>query len=264
MRYAALAAAAGLVIAADAFVLIGVTRNRSAVVDQIELTERELQLRLGGDENSGVSVRIGFMDLGNDDPLSFTGVSNAQEAGWFNAAKLADVGFDVRAPLTDPSAEIKYRRTLPRDAFVVLEYGGAAWEAWITRREAEIAKLSTEAKLPHPYDPRLSTRLFSIDAGGDPVTLRRRYPDQAKYLIVKAVVRLVHQRRWDPKTSREIKPGYLRGYIQEIIPSEIHVPAPDAAGLKSLKPRAVGAPRYTVTLRYGSRYEPWVSAMRPM
>jgi len=41
----------------------------------------------------------------------------------------------------------------------------------------------------------------------------------------------------------------------------IHVPLPYSRLISSLKPRTEGEPRYTVTLKYGTSLEPWVSAI---
>ena len=186
----------------------------------------------------------------------------ALQAPWFNQAKLADVGFDVRTPPDDPAAKNKYRNVLPREAFVVLEYGGQAWEAWIKKQEEALARRNPDFR--KSYDPRASaTSLTVIDVGRDAETLRRKYPDQARYFVVRGVVRMVHEHRWDPNTRRATQPGFLRGYVREITPDQIHISLPETSIFSRLR-TAGGAPRYSVTMRYGRRDEPWVSAIRPM
>lgn len=245
MKLLSLLSAAALVLLTDAFVLIGVSRNRSATTEEIELTERELPLQAPGEDNTGVSLRlthIGAIGLGWQ--------PSAEKAGWFDQAKLAEIGFDVRVPLTDPAAEIRYRDVLPRDAFVVLEYGGPAWEEWV-QQQAEVPT----------WNPRNQTHLIAIDAGRDPIALRRKYPDPAKYLVVRTVVSLVYQTTWDANKHQRIPPKFLHGEIQTIAPNEIHVPLPEAGALSGL-PVDRRTPRYAVTLRYGTHYEPWVVKIR--
>lgn len=180
--------------------------------------------------------------------------------GWFDRAKLAEIGFDVRVPLTDPAAEIHYRGVLPRDAFAVLECGGPAWEEWIQHAEDSARRVSPTVPV---WDPRAQTHLLPVDAGRDPGALRRKYPDPARHLIVRAVVRLSYQRTWDPNTRQMVSPKFLRGEIQTVLPDEIHVPLPQAVALPG-QPADRNTARYAVTLRYGARYEPWVVAIRRM
>jgi hypothetical protein len=243
MKHASLLAAAAVVIATNAIVLVGIARNRSTVTEEIELTQRELTVRRSGEDNSGVSLWLTWID-----PAVY-----GEGPYWFGQAKLAEVGFDVRTPVTDPGAEIKYRDVLTRDAFVVFENGGAAWDAWRKAEEERQARYSSN--LPGRAQPYTGTRLTAVDAGRDPAALRRRYPDQSKFLIVRAVVHLYYQKRWDRATAREMPPAFLRGSIQAVEPNEIHVPLAHAFSLS-------GATSYSVTLRYGSRYEPWITSIQ--
>src|SRR5579864_375075 len=253
MKLLSLICAGALVIVTDAFVLVGVSGNRSAAIEDIELTERELQLEQAGEDNTGVSLR-----LDHSGRTYFGRVQMEEKPDWFDQAKLAEVGFDVRVPPADPAAEIHYRDVLPRDAFVVLEYGGPAWEAWVKQAEESAQRTSPG---PLRWDPRDRTHLVAVDAGRDPAALRRKYPDPAKHLIVRAVVRLGFQKTWDPATQQMISPKFLRGEVQTITPNEIHVPMPMATTLAGL-PTDRHQPRYAVTLRYGTRYEPWVVKIR--
>jgi len=244
MKHATLWAAAAVVIASNAVALIGVARNRSAVTQQIDLTERELTVDKPSDDNSGVSLHLRWVNSVPDDG-----------PGWFGADKLAELGFDVRTPVTDPSAEVRYRNVLPRDAFVVLELGGAAWEAWVSKQEERAQHVNFASRESWA---RTGTRLIAIDAGRDPAALRRRYPDQARYLIVQAIIRLSPHWKWNPQTKRQTLDS-LSGYIQQVTPDEIHLPLPYAAAISGAKSN-----KYVVTLRYGSRYEPWIAMFRAM
>ena len=196
MKHATLWAAAAVVIASNAAALIGVALNRSAVNQQIDLTERELTVDKPSDDNSGVSLHLRWVNSVPDDG-----------PGWFGADKLAELGFDVRTPVTDPAAEVRYRDVLPRDAFVVLELGGATWEAWVKKQEdREQQRVYNDSR--GPSWARSGTRLIAVDAGRDPAALRHRYPDQARYLIAQTTIRLARQSRWDPQTKRRHSPRF--------------------------------------------------------
>lgn len=255
MKFLSLVCAGALVLLTDAFVLVGVSVNRSETAEEIELTERELRLQVAGEDNTGVSLRLNHLG-----PANWGWFQPAEAPGWFDRAKLAEIGFDVRVPLTDSAAEIHYRDVLPRDAFVVLEYAGPAWEEWVKHAEDSARRVSPTVPA---WDPRAQTHLLAVDAGRDPAALRRKYPDPARHLIVRAVVRLSYQKTWDQNTRQMVPPKFLRGYIQIVVPDEIHVPLPQAAALPGA-PADRNAARYGVTLRYGTRYEPWVVAIRRM
>jgi hypothetical protein len=261
MKLLSLISAGALVLIADAFVLVGVSINRSGTTEEIELTERELSLQVAGEDNTGVSLRLNQIGVSH-----YLWLQLPDKPDWFDQAKLAEIGFDVRLPLTDPAAEIRYRDVLPRDAFAVLEYGGPRWEEWVKQAEESSRRIAGPAG-PSParpaWDPRNQTHLVAVDAGREPAALRHKYPDPAKHLIVRAVVRLFYQKTWDPATHQLVPPKLLRGEIQAITPDEIHVPLPQAAALSGLRSDRRTA-RYAVTLRYGTRYEPWVVKIRRM
>ena len=240
MRRPALWLAILLVLATDAIVLLGVCRNRSGTPSSvIELTERELPLNSPGEENTGVSLRLNWIGQwyfgpgGND---------------WFDRAKLAEVGFDTSVPPSNAAAEFHYRRVLPRDAFVALEYHGEAWQSWFDRQR--------EIRNGNDSDQQASSRLVAVDVAADAARLRERHPDRKKYLIVRGVVRLQRTQKWDRQARKFTGPFDLQGSITEILPSDIHVPLPFAQVLAK-RPK-----RYIVELAYGNHFEPWISSVR--
>src|SRR5216683_3115227 len=81
MKHVALLAAGAVVIASNAVALIGVALNRSGVTQEIDLTERELTIDKLGEDNSGVSLHLRFVNsVPSDGP------------GWLGADKLAELG----------------------------------------------------------------------------------------------------------------------------------------------------------------------------
>lgn len=202
-RLAGLGIAGLIVVAANVFVWAGVARNRSATVQRIELTERELTLERLGEENSGIDLRLSFI------------------AG--------PAGLNIQKQLGDSASH---------PVFVALEYAGPASE------RARKAYINANPEYWRRVEATES-RLVPVDAARDPETLRSRYGP--KYLIVRA-------RGWS------------------LVPATVHVPLPLARKLSALARQPTAAyfsqtpvdqlkPRYRVTVAFGTRYEPWVTAV---
>jgi hypothetical protein len=96
------------------------------------------------------------------------------------------------------------------------------------------------------------SRLVPIAVAADAAALAQRYPDPLTHLITAAVVRIV-------RFERAGGSPYLGGTLANINPRRIQVPAAHAAALpvRGLAERT-GESRYTVSLMYGRRWEPWV------
>jgi len=196
-----------LVLVADAWVLVGVARNRAGQPDStLELTERELRLVRLGEENSGVALDLEWEGPRRRPPDA--------PPGWFDETKLRELGFDP--------GQLS-RSSLPKDAFVVLEYAARSG-------------------------------LVAVDAGRDPAALRRRYPDRGRHIIMRAMVNL--SRSKDPRQVRGI-------ILQDAIPQiHVPLPLNRTlAGLSPAPPGPL-KPRYAVTLHFGRSHEPWVTGVR--
>ena len=225
MRKSGLLLGAALILVTNAFVLVGVARNRAGEpVETIQLTQRELPTGFRQKEDTGVSLRLswnrGFLDTGG--PV------------WLDRPKLESLGFDCAAALRDTK-----HIPLPRSAFIVFEYDGPAWEALRQR----------EQQLPFYKGTNFDgqSRLIPIDAAKTPDSLFQKYADRKKYLIVRGIVRAFVS-PVDPNITPIVY--HILGTVSEILPQEIHVP-PSLAN-------AFAATPYTVTLAYGHRFEPWV------
>ena len=239
--------AAALVLAADAFVLVKAAQNRSgSPTATIELTERELRLVQPQRESTALFLELAWEPARRDFKFE-------DGPGWFNQAKLEELGYDCRLPLSDPSAPEHYRLMPAREAFAVFEYG--------------------EAVPAEAGDSRVTlSRLVAVDAGRDPTLLRRRYPDARRVLIVPSLVRLFYQVKWDPNTRRYLPGAYLRGGVVQIQVNQISVPPSQRRVFETLghssydyfampEARARG-PRYSAVLYYGKNYEPWIASCR--
>jgi hypothetical protein len=267
-------AALALLILVNTLVLAGVAWNRSGQPEaSLSLTERELRLAYQGtdrDENSGIALAL---TLHND---SYT-------PAWLDEAKLRELGFRPdRVRLADGPADERYKQPLPRRAWLVLEFEGPAWHAALEERERDLGELPAkmeagtatleQIEIEARAVARMKTsgsRLVALDAGRDAAELRARYPDRAQYLIVSAEFRM--RVEWaaseqDPELDRV--QGTLRVPGRRIyVPLRFHAALLDALGddLEAEYSMDVDQPpHYSVTLRVGRRYEPWVAAVEEL
>jgi len=232
MRRNGLLFAAAVILIANAFVLVGVARNRSGHPQQtIQLTERELPMNYRGNEDTGISLRLQW------------GQRSFSRGGYplLDQAKLESLGFDCKAALRDTK-----RQPLDRPAFLVLELNGSTWQSWL--------KSAEETKTVPDSVKMAQSKIFVVDAAKTPEPLLAKYTDRKMYLVTRGVVRLFVN-TWDAKVQNP----RLESSISELLPGTIHVPLPLSNMLAN---RSANTPaldfHYTVTLAYGSRFEPWV------
>jgi len=264
--------ALALVLAVNAFALTGVARNRADEPEAaMTLSERELWLLDGSgrEENSGVALRLEWNRFESD-------------MDWFNETKLTELGFGM--PENSEGSEM-IRWPLPKKVFVVLEYEGDAWRRFREEKERKISELNEALARGEEREPsRMSidgeirslkkdlsfeSRLIPVDAGLDPGSLRDRYPDNRRYLIVAALARAATS-YVDGEEAVRVRTGE----IDALLISVLHVPLKLNAPLHGLtpsgslfnyrhdQPDAPPEPRYAVDVRWGRRFEPWVTAVR--
>ena len=243
MKRAIVLAAAGVILAANAWPLISVSRNRSdAPGGTVELTERELLLPSRSGESTAVFLELDW------DTLSIS-PEHRWEPQWLDAAKLPELGFDCRVAVTHPDARKHYRSMRTALVFLVLEYEGEAWKQASPNRKRK-------------------TRLFAVDAGRHPHRLREKYADTARYIITRGLVNLRFQERSIPEEKRLPQPR-LQGWIEAVLPDRIFVPLPHSKVLEDLRhgggsshDGVEGGPRFAVTVSWGRNHEPWMSGVR--
>jgi hypothetical protein len=258
-----------IIVISNVIALVGVSVNRSgAPVQTIELTERELLMQPRDKEDSSIRLRLAwrrsayqfFPRLASYDfQFDFP----------FDRAKLQELGFDCSA---DTPKDPGYRQPPLREAYVVLEHEGKAWEQWQQNLPADAQTAPAPATAPafagpaRPFESlegthREGTRLFVADASKDEEALRRKYPDPRRHLIVRALVNSVLVGGPNPRTGVD-RPYQWGGYVEQVRPPEIHVPLPYSRELAGLSPQQGGAPRYSVTLHYGHNLEPWIADVK--
>jgi Domain of unknown function (DUF4824) len=294
MNWRRVAASAALLVLTNVIVLVGVTYNRSDEPEaEITLTERELPLSYAdyrSEENTGLALRLDWQHPGHRwHAIMF---ESQFEPNWFDQGKLENIGYDCSLPLSDPFAEQYYDRMLPREAYVVLAYGGEAWARWREEWDRDKVFMLDQIKkgkqskehlerFNEAYDRslKIDSRLLAVDVGADPVELRQRYPDRRQFVIVRALTRLQLAREGKTSSGKH-RPSHLRGDISHLLIDDIHVPFEQRAILDALlrseaerrarpqrpyvKADDLKEPRYEVTLRFGKRYEPWITSIRPL
>ncbi len=256
MKRPAILFAIGLVVVTNTVALALAAYNRMGVESTLTLTDRELWLNRWNRESTATTVSLQYLYP----------VADRTDPWWFGCDRLTAIGFDCSVPASDPRAEVFYAHQSARNAFVVLEYNGAAWQAYEAEAErlnarqvAQGGGLNAEA---FAREMAGRSRLIAIDAGPDSDALRRAYPDGSRYLVTAARVSITRY------SGGRDYPSYIRGNITEILPDTITVPRAFAATIRAATVPAAtqywatgrpSAPSYTITVNYGRRHEPWIT-----
>jgi hypothetical protein len=262
-----------VIIAANIMVIYHVSTNRTGPYEtMIELTERELALPYRmHEENSGISLRLRWGILGQLEEDDYRYESRYQSPAWMDQEKLASLGFDTRKA----SSEINFEKEIvPRRAFIVLEYDGAAYQEALRRSEKQFEsaqkacqsnpgneKLSQDLKNAETrlqQDRTHTSRLFAVDAGPSAEMLRKKYPDQSRFIIAPGIVKV----DWNYENKKPV----LNGHVSNLLVENIHVPLEfrrpmDDILLNKHPDREADSPRYKVQLAYGARFEPWIRSV---
>ncbi len=251
-----------LIVITNTVVVFGIQANRaSELTSQITLSERELQLPYGSSrENNGIALHMDYRVFNNDEDNTYSYNNNP---AWLNSEKLSTLGFKI-----DKYVDAKYpKMAIPKEVLLVLENDGEAYKNSLQRVKENFLKERTlfnenptDRSVKRSYEmaekklqreSRFASRLFVIDAGLEYAHLREQYGDMSRYLIVKGIVQLV---------SNEHKKR-VYGYIKELSIRSVHVPLEHKSIFHKLEYNHEVEPRYSVTLHYGSRYEPWIASV---
>ena len=252
-----------LLVITNIIVLLGVNVNRSGeLTSKVTLTERELRLPYGSNrENSGIALRMVYRVLNSDENKTY---SYYNTPAWLNSEKLTALGFDL-----DMYVNAKYPKiAIPKEVLLVLENDGEVYKRSLQHvndvflehqqqfnanpMDQRLKSRYDMAKLDLQRESLSASRLFVIDTGLDYEALRRQYSDKSKFLIVKGVVKLRH--------NKNIKRIY--GYIKELSIQKIHVPLEHKETVSGLEYNSDNGPRYSTVIYYGSQYEPWIASIK--
>ncbi|WP_321779494.1 DUF4824 family protein [Sulfurimonas sp.] len=255
------AAAFALLILTNIVVLLGIYFNRSGeTTSEAILTQRELEIPYSmKKENNSIFLKLVYRNI-NKSKFSHLG-------NWLNVTKLKELGFDTDKYLI-------YKKNIKRpskEVFIVLEYNCESYKKSLKLAEEVFAEqealYSAEKSKQRAYknakrnltrEQTSASRLFAIDAGLDYDALRQKYTNKANFIIVKGLV----------KISNSYKEKIIYGYIQQLHIQKINLPYEFKHLLKDVKPidkynaKQNTHPSYKVEVKYGSRYEPWISSVK--
>ena len=275
-----LAAGAALILLANAVALTGVYFNRSGEPEaRMTLSQRELGMPWGwhvARDNSGLVLGLNWrLNDGNAVEYSYGGYGyHGGTPEWLDEPRMKELGFDT-APVAEGSAgRRRFERQLPREALLVLELGGPAWQQALERARAnaarheaarlanadskEFAEKAKRAQEQLKNEETLNSRLFAIDVGADRAPLRAKYPDRGRYLILKATLR--------PRLETQDKKTRVTGYVSELAVQRINVPhalRPTLEPALRTPQRTAAGPAalFEATVAVGQRLEPWIEAI---
>ena len=217
-----------------AFVAVSGWNRSGESLQIITLTERELTLpqTKPEEDDPGIQLRI-----------SYSSRSDAIESrNWLTDERLRALGFAMQIPVGAPEAKAYYRRAMRRVGWVVLEYGGSVWQEMERRR----------ALLPEHKQMEFVSRLVAIDSGPEYEPLLARYP--TGHLILRAIFGLSYHEQTGP---------VIHGYIEQLVPNSITVPARWRNQVEDLTRRdVVDSPRYEVEVAVGRLGIPHVKDLR--
>ncbi len=236
-----------IIIFTNILVLSGVFFNRSGKPESIiTLTERELFLPYFIDkENSGLKLNLRFRTLSKH-KNQYTYYHGAP--AWLDQKKLKQL-------------KIKLEHGISKQVFIVLEYNHDLYNESVRRTKASLKKLkggelkNGEKRLKDELTNK--SRLFAVDAGIDYKTLKQKYKNQSRYLIIKGLIEPMYN-----YCANKKKETY--GIITKLTAQDINVPKKHRKIFDHImKTKQYGynkfkLPRYKVKLAFGRRLEPWI------
>jgi hypothetical protein len=253
--------------------LVGAAYNRNGAPEsQVVFSEREMTLPYDWGmqhENSGIALHLQWRAV-RDKPDAYDFFAY-QPLPWLNAAKLRELGFDLPVQADTPANRRHYDKLQAREVLLLMELDGPAYQAslvqvrdWVAQQQALAARNPGNADLQERTkraseklraEERTASRLFLVDAGLDVGALRARYPDRSRYVIVRGRIK--------PQLRIEGQAPRVEGVVQSLSINEVQVPEPYRQILMPLlRQQRAGAgnpdPRYSVTVAFGRRLEPWV------
>jgi hypothetical protein len=280
-----------IIVVANAFALGNAGYNRMGEPEsRLVLTQRELRIQGNQtrSENSGVSARLRWCVADStvhaeDATREFPALDcDSRTPDWLNRERLSALGFDLGVNGQNVDEARRYNRNPARPAFLVLEMGGPRLEQKLNRARALLAdreaafrlnadstKMRREiANMRRRVDwlENGASRLHVIDAGPRLDELRARYPDRARYAILRGQVR-ARVRRGDSSGPNAV---WIGGEISSLDGEKLNVPAryqPALVGVTQryefdYGPPAAPARIVEITVAFGKRLEPWIAGVK--
>ena len=254
-----------ILILTNTILFLGVWINRIGLTtSELVLTERELSLpylNFSEQDNSGLALQIKWrVPVQETDPSHHY---NYQRSIDITETKLGSLGFE-------PERSIQKSNVLEKELYWALEFDGQLYQKQLSITEDHYQTfLATFTKDPDKEQYRLkerlekrlddettqSSRLFFLEAAQNSKRLIEKYINQKNILIVKGQVKPTY----DQKTHT------FRLHLLTLSNPDIMLTREQMLLLKDLKPvntNIVNKPRYTVDVKWGSRFEPWVTNLK--
>ena len=238
-----------VIIVSNIVILYGVFANKNGEpTSRVTLTERELRLPYQNrSQNSAISLRIQYQ--------------TPNSTKWLTQKKLQELGFDIKNS-SKKKDRSKFVNRVQKEVFLVLEYDATAYQEALALAKNKITdaieqgaseKQIRYAKKELQQLQLQRSRLYAIDADTNAAKLREKYQDKTQYIIAKGLI------------STRYTNHTVQGYVSRLSIRNIYVPLEHSRYLKSLQAgphKKFNSPRYKVTLEYGSRFEPYVTAVQ--
>lgn len=254
-----------VIVLTNAVALGGAWWNRSGEAEsRLALSQRELRLPWGGldRESSGLALTLNWRVVPSDRNAAYLEYSSGGAPEWLDKAKMESLGFDM----SPRSQGIRGNdRELSRDVLLVLELDGDAYQRSLERVRQHLAAEETKlAAMPDSSEKKNrlknaadllareekeNSRLFAVDAGRDLAALRAKYPDRARYAIVRGQVR--------PSWNGERSDRPARGYVSNVSITGINVPY----ALRPLLAESPAQQKFVAGVSFGQRLEPWITQL---
>jgi len=273
-----------LIVFVNAVALAGVAYNRSGDPDSVlHLSQRELKLPyswLGSAENSGIALTLNWRvpveeTTDSPNPVMYY-PSGSGMPSWMDKTKLESLGFNVSEIKTMEDGGMHYRKLLSKEVFLVMELDGPAYQQMLgyvqqyaARAEAsytanagnkDLAQRAVNARNAAIREEQENSRLFVVDAGLDIGTLRTKYPDRMRYVIIQGQVRPQMGMTGNGKDQRFTGIVSSSSITQINVPVEFrhvfeHLPKNNLAGTNNQ------SARFEAELAFGKRLEPWLTSV---
>jgi hypothetical protein len=265
---AALLAGGAVVVIVNAAILGTAASNRRGDrLAELTLTERELAVPAYREPES--SILFLTLKFVSEPPQAVQRTAWRRRSElppaddpWLDRAKLEALGFHLGSDTLAGEREV----------YVALELNGDSWARWLAAREERLRTRlpPAEADAVLALDRTMRSRLVPVDAGNDEISLRARFPDRTRYLIVRGIIRAV-------RGSADASDVAWSGQVADLAVGGLRVPRELAPALKEFLPRETQAeafareqrepqpswpartlPRYGAVVAFGSRNEPWL------
>lgn len=265
--------------------LAGIAYNRSGDNESaLLLTERELSVPYRSyrtQENSGLALGLSWNIIRTnsfDNNYRRYSLGRYGNPKWLTEEKQRELGVDVdKIRKNKENKNYRYKKLNSEEIIVVLEYDGESFKKAVKDAEIDFKKLrekinkNTDNKVLNKQlknheesldELKISvSRLIAIDAGRDLKTLREKYKDRTKYLMLRGELRPY----WNNTK--------LLARISQTFIASVHVPLPFSKEINEITKREkknsqytnlAKKPRYQVELKVGKRLEPWVAGVKKL